>query len=396
MKKIDLKGVSVDGKSYRYRYEVKLALDMVSKRSKVICKTTEPYAVVLEHYNRVLKSVEHENKFQIKDLWDLWRTRPSFKDRKEETIKQEIINAEVLINYFGSKAIDDINLSHVAQFCKKRQEPDNGLTKARKTDSPSQAKKEKGLLSRMFDYGAQLGICHQIDTRRIEIARVKPRTRVIENWEFSELQTNFSEIGELFTIGSYLLCARQKDMRELSENQLEPEGVFIKQSKTGKAQLKEFNSDLKEWLARVLKRYRHIKVRCREKGKPVPSVLLCKNNGQMYTKSGVCEMMKKARKPLEDKHGVSKDGRITFHSYKRTTITNFKKDGRKATKEEKLEMSGHKTRAMLDIYDLEVPKVPSNVLPRDVKDKKIDLEDGVLRDTIVELEKHRIGRGGGI
>ena len=59
-------------------------------------------------------------------------------------------------------------------------------------------------------------------------------------------------------------------------------------------------------------------------------------------------------------------------------------------------MSGHKTRSMLDIYDMEVPVVPSNVLPTEEKDKPLDMEEGQLRDTIVELEKHRIGRGGRI
>ena len=400
MKKLKLKGVTKDGKSYRYRYEVKLALGMVSKRSRVLCKVTEPYAVIMEHYNRVLNEVDSETKFNLDDLYNLYKTKPGYEDREEESIKAEVTNAEVLSKHFGNMPIDEIKLQDVVLFVRRRCTPDNGLTKAKKTDSPSQAKKEKNLLSRIFDYGAQMGICGQIDTSRIAIPKVKPRTRVIETWEFNALRESMPEIVELFTRGSYLLCARQKDMRKLSEKQLEREGIFIKQSKTGQAQIKEFNPALKDWCEQVLKRYRRIKLKCIEKGKPVPTVLLCKEDGSMYSASGVKTQMSRAWKKLKVTHGVE-DGvdlrnRITFHTYKRTSITYFKKDGRRATKEEKQEMSGHKTRSMLDIYDMEVPVVPSNVLPTEEKDKPLDMEDGQLRDTIVELEKHRIGRGGRI
>ena len=82
MKKLNLKGVTKHGQSYRYRYEVKLALGMVSKRSRVLCKVTEPYAVIMEHYNRVLNEVDSETKFNVDDLYNLYKTKPGYEDRE--------------------------------------------------------------------------------------------------------------------------------------------------------------------------------------------------------------------------------------------------------------------------------------------------------------------------
>lgn len=378
-------GVTPHGGSFRYRKTIKLANGVESKRSRTICSIDEPEHVFYKSLARAKKEIEaDQDKLILNDLWVLWQNKPSYSKRSQGTITNERMAFNVLNNYFAEKPIDDIRLVDVSQFVNLRLSKNNGLTDHKKSASPEGARKEKGLLTRLFDWGAQLGYCHQIDTRRIETPKQPPRDMVIEDWQFDALINEANEICRLFIVGAYLLGARQGDMRKLLISDCQSKGIYIQQAKTGIKQIKSYNSDVEEWLATALTRYNQIKADCEKKGNAIPMTLLCKSNGTAYSKSGIISMFNRLKETVEKKTGMESKLRFTFHTIKHTSITNF---STKATGSSKQDFSGHKSKAMLAVYDHEVPVAPSNTLPKVKQEDDISAKNELIRDTILQFKK---------
>jgi len=300
----------------------------------------------------------------IQDLWENYIKSASFKVTSSSNQKNRTFEIAPLIRHFKQRPVDSISLHDVTNYIRKRE-----------LEAPVMAMKERKFLQQLCDFGAQSGLCEQKITKSIKVVKTPPKSRVINDWEFERLRHHTSQIGELFMVGAYLFGARMQDMRVMEEEQIVSQGVFIKQLKTGVAQIKEWNSDVEKWAVTAIERYEGIKEDLAMKGKPKPKTLLCKPNGEKYGYQAVRSMFKRSKEKLEQELGLSVgDLDFTFHTIKHTSITNFAG--------EKQRFSGHKSKQVLDIYDHSVATTPSNTkLVK--KQLEITAESELLKRTIV-------------
>lgn len=380
--KTKLGRVRIQGEYFAYEYRVQLEDGTLSNlRTKRLCKKDVSEAELGDIFYSVLKQVESESGLTWNDLWERYKKlNPRFNSRSKETIILENQNAEVLGKFFGSKSITEFELKDIADFVDLRMSDNNGLTDYQK-GSPYQARREKVLFTRVIDWGAQRGLCKQIITTNLHVDLPKVEKNVFSYEQFQQFLVCLQDVGVLFVVGAYLLGARRRDMIQLSVNDLRPNGIFICQSKTGKKQIKQFNPDLTAWLEDALKRHNRIKAQCKAKGRPEPTALLCKENGEAYAANGtgVESMFRRAKElyPAMNNDAILEG--LTFHSLKHTSITNFNESEHGVSKQD---FSGHSTKEMTDHYNHSIDVVPSNTMIKPKEEVKIQTDSDLIRSAI--------------
>ncbi|MTD40472.1 tyrosine-type recombinase/integrase [Erwinia sp. CPCC 100877] len=143
---------------------------------------------------------------------------------------------------------------------------------------------------------------------------------------------------------AYLCLARQGDVLALQENQLLIDGIFIRQGKTGKKQIKAWSERLRAAveLARTL---------------PLRSgvnslYIIHQPNGQRYSRDGFNRRWKAAKARARYQFpGLAFD--FTFHDLKAKGVSDLE-----GTLQDKQSISGHKTIGQTARYDRKIQIVP--------------------------------------
>lgn len=212
--------------------------------------------------------------------------------------------------------------------------------------SEVQANRHHSFMSKVFSWGYERGDVKINPCKGVSKFTEKERDRYIEDWEYDLVFKHADNRVRAAMEISYLCAARQGDVLKLTKSQLLKEGIFIKQGKTDKKQIKE-------WTDRLRRATTLVKPTVKKDGTVIESIYVIPNqSGVAYTSSGFRSMWDKLIKKVRKETGKPLD--FTFHDIKAKGISDFK--GNQA---EKQEFSGHKTARQVETYDRKVKVVPS-------------------------------------
>ena len=232
---------------------------------------------------------------------------------------------------FGQTHVDNIKPEHVRNYMDLRAK-----------SSKTQANREKAFMSAVFTWGYQRGKCKTNPCRGVTAFTEKPRERYITDQEYQTAYELAPTPVKIAMEISYLCAARKSDVLKLDRSHLREDGIFIRQGKTGKKQIKLFTPRLQAAIALA----NQPKTDDSE-DKVTSFFLVHQPDGSNYTVSGFDSLWQKTKKDAEKVLGYKLD--FTFHDIKAKAISDYEGD--------KQRFSGHKTASQVTIYDRKVERV---------------------------------------
>lgn len=197
-----------------------------------------------------------------------------------------------------------------------------------------QANRERSFLQTLYAWGVERGFAASNPVQQVKKFSERARDRYITDAEYQAIYDHASLNVRAAMEISYLCAARMGDVLRLTIPQLHEDGIFIRQNKTGKKQIKRWTPRLRAAV---------------DLARSQPSSIgtmfvLHDKNGQALSKSALQWGWAKA---LVD--AKLKDADIHFHDLKAKGISDFEGDKKK--------FSGHQSDAMVARYDRKVPIV---------------------------------------
>lgn len=213
------------------------------------------------------------------------------------------------------------------------------------------ANRHLAFMSRVFGWGFERGEVLVNPCKGVRRFTETARTVYITDAEYRAVYDAAPDAVRVAMEISYLCAARQGDVLKLKKSQLLKDGIFIKQGKTGKEQIKLYSPRLKSALALAVSLESDIE-----------SMYVIKTkSGTAYTSDGFRTMWHKAKLKAKKKTGMLLD--FTFHDLKAKSISDYEGN--------KQEFSGHKTAAMTASYDRKTQSVESLNVPNIFEGKKV-------------------------
>ena len=283
----------------------------------------------------------HTNKGTVKELGDMFFQSVQFTDLKPNTRKDYEKHWKPLNAVFGKMDARKVKPEHVRKYMDIK-----GQT------SQTQANRQHSLFSRIFSWGFERGHVPLNPCKGVAKFSEKARDRYIEDWEYEAVYHCASDPLKVAMEFSYLLAARKQDVLALTKDQFREEGIYIKQSKTDKEQIKVWTPRLEE--AKRLSETLETNT--------ATFYVVPQKSGQPYTSSGFDSLWAKARKEARKQTGKKLD--FTFHDIKAKGVSDYEGDKQK--------FSGHKTASQVATYDrkiavVEALNVPSISKPKNTK-----------------------------
>ncbi len=240
--------------------------------------------------------------------------------KAKSTYQGNLIEAKNLKDVFGKMLVLEIRPMHVAKYLDIR-----GIK------APVRANREISLLSHIFSYAMRWG---QIDRNPcIGVAKhpEKGRDRYISDQEFEGVKKLASDLIVIVMDFAYITAMRKGDILKLRLDQINDEGIWIKQSKTGTKQLYEWT----DGLVNVVSRAKALK-------RPIQGLyLFCTRQGQPYSDTGIKAMWNR----VQIKWAESGGQRFTFHDIRAKSLTDAKRLGLDAQS-----LAGHANAEMTNHY----------------------------------------------
>ncbi|MCC5855158.1 MAG: tyrosine-type recombinase/integrase [Idiomarina sp.] len=276
---------------------------------------------------------ELDNHILLEGLVTDFFNSPEFHQLKSQTQQSYRRNAQQLLLVFGKMHPDKILPKHIRVYMDKR-----GMR------STTQANREKAFLSRLFQWGYERGRVSGNPTKGVRQFKETPRDKYVTDEEYNAIYQAARDHIKVAMELSYLCCARQGDVLEMRKDQILEQGLYIKQGKTGKAQIKA-------WSPRLIQAIELAKTLPLNPGMATQYVIH-KRNGARYLSSGFRVGWDEARAKAREQTGLILD--LTFHDLKAKGISDI--DG---SSRDKQEISGHKTERQVATYDRKVAVVPT-------------------------------------
>lgn len=201
--------------------------------------------------------------------------------KAQATQREYVRYASALRKVFADCALRDVRGTHVAQYL--------DMNRAK-----IQANREIALLSLVYRSAIKWGWCDTNPCIGIDRNPENRRTRYIEDHELETLREHASDQMRAMIDLVYLTGMRKGDMLKLRLADLQEDGIFVEQSKTGKRQIFEWTEALRE----VVDRARGLRRR-------IGSLyLFAGSKGQAYTSSGFDSMWQRMKRKtgLDDLH----------------------------------------------------------------------------------------------
>jgi integrase len=222
----------------------------------------------------------------------------------------------------------------------------------RGAESIAMANKEKKLLSIIMRYGYERGHIKDNPCDSVKNFKEVPRDKYITDEEYQAFYEHAEPILQVIMDLSYICAARGQDVRKITLSDIQKDGLFIQQGKTGKKQLKLWNPRLREAVARA-KTIRETRLK-------IGSIfLVIAQGGAPYSESGLKSLWRRARAAYTK--ATKKDIDWTFHDIKAKAISDYEGD--------KQNFSGHKSRAMMERYNRSVDRVEVLDFPKKESEK---------------------------
>lgn len=298
--------------------------------TKVLCKITASKAEVWTAYEKAVAELSLE--YTVNRLAMEYLDSANFKELAPRTQRDRDRELNVFSKVFGSMLPDRIEPHHIRRYMDLRGQ-----------SSKTQANHELAAASVMFAWGYERGRCKSNPAKGVKKFKVKARDRYITDAEFDALLSCAEIRLKIACEISYLCAARQGDVLQLTWSQVNEDGLFIQQGKTGKKQIKAWSSRLREAIAEA-----------RTLHSGIASIyVINKHPSGKLTQDGLRSAWKRAMAKMEmDYPQIERT--FTFHDIKAKGVSDFE-----GTLSEKQQYSGHKTLAQVNTYDRKVEIVPT-------------------------------------
>lgn len=243
----------------------------------------------------------------------------------------------------------------------------------RGSSSEVAANRELSLLSNVFAWAYERGRVKINPCKGVRKFPEKSRERYIEDGEYYPfLQCSRPVVQAMMEI-SYLCAARGQDVRTLTMGQLRDDGIYIRQGKTGRRQIKAWSTRLRDAVSLARQLRAEILLRMPGIGSPY---LFITRTGTPYTESGLKSLWAKnkeaVRELLAADATVAAENKVldwTFHDIKAKGISDFEGD--------KQAFSGHKSPSQVAVYDRKAQLSPT--LQTDIRPLAADY---ILKDIL--------------
>jgi len=284
----------------------------------------------------VIKRWEEESKKleQLSDsfagLVDEFFNSPAFKDLAISSQKKYLQNAKKVNLVFGKVSAQNIKPQHIRIYMDKRG------AKHQVT-----ANREKSFMSKVFSWGYERGKVTMNPCKGVKQFTETSRDRYINDAEYRAVQAAADPITAAVMEISYCCAARVSDVLSITREQIREEGLYIKQGKTGKAQIKAWTPRLRSAVDSA---------KAAQKTASFGRVV-ANESGQRITYDAFRERWRKAKVTAATK-SPSLNFDFTFHDIKAKAISDWNGDKKK--------FSGHKSESQVAIYDRKVEIVDSH------------------------------------
>ncbi len=201
------------------------------------------------------------------------------------------------------------------------------------------ANREKSFMSVVFNWGIPRGKCNSNPCAFVPNNKEEARTRYITDEEYQAVFNEACDVVKIAMEISYVCMARQSDVLNMTAKQIKKEGIYIKQGKTGKKQVKKWGKRLRAAYQLSLKLDSYIS----------SIYVIHQPNGLKFAQRTFQERWAEARQKAEakakqvDQHAMFD---FTFHDIKAKAISDFE-----GTDSEKQNSSGHKTLSQVHTYN---------------------------------------------
>lgn len=296
-----------------------------------LCSLDSDKSVIWSHYEKLINEDKCTETYA--SLVEEFFKSVDFMDLSGETQKDYTKYSRKVLPIFGKMKPDNIKPEHIRKYMDKR-----GL------NSRTQANREKTFMSRVFRWGYERGKVKSNPCQGVKQFKEVARERYITDREYNALYQSAPTIIQVAMELAYLCCARQHDVLTLTKEQLLDEGIYIRQGKTGKKQIKAWS----ERLRKAIKLAKQLPLTV-----TIPSLyVLHQKNGCKYSRDGFNSRWQAAREiAAANNPDISFD--FTFHDLKAKGISDL--DG---TLQDKQKISGHKTITQTARYDRKIQVVP--------------------------------------
>jgi len=205
-----------------------------------LCRVSDGEAQLYVEYAKILR-YGHPN---ISDLFDEFLGK-GMTDLAERT-KQDYINYinKRLRPVFGELQPSDIDTGDIYEYLDFRKEQ----------GAPIVANREIACFSSIFNYAVRRRKARFNPCLGVKRNPEKPKERYVEHDEFLESFEAAEEYTQDLMAGIYLMGMRPNEARELKKNQLTPNGVRWKESKTGKLKIVEWSPALQFFITKACSR----------------------------------------------------------------------------------------------------------------------------------------------
>ena len=146
--------------------------------------------------------------------------------------------------HFGHMRPDDLTSQDVAVYLEIRDQEGHG----------ARGNKEMAVLSSIYNHGMRIRACSCNPTYGVRRNRERARTYYIDDASLRLALKNAGPGLRHLIWATYLTGFRQRDMRNLTRDNLTPEGIKVIQSKDGKHELRQWTNSLRKVVRRALAR----------------------------------------------------------------------------------------------------------------------------------------------
>lgn len=119
-------------------------------------------------------------------------------------------------------------------------------------NAPYQANRELALITHVLKYAVRWGYIDENPAREIQRHPEHARTRYVTHTEFEAVHSEAKPWVQILMDLAYLTGQRRIDLLSLQRKQLNDDGIYIRQSKTGTQLLIEWTYDLRSTIERAL------------------------------------------------------------------------------------------------------------------------------------------------
>lgn len=283
-----------------------------------LCGLDASKAAVWTAYERVV--AETRTRFDFNKLADMYFASADFSRRKPNTKDDYRRSAKLLLATFGTVPPNTIRPEDVRRYMD-----------LRGTVSMVRANRERSMLSTIMAWGYERGLVKANPCTGVKTFAESSRERYVTDAEYAAVLAIAPPMVQAAMEIAYRCAARQQDVLDRQRQHLQEDGLYIRQGKTGKQQIKAWTVELRA----------AIDLAAAQPSRLGTMWIIHNRAGQRYTRSGFNSIWGRLVKKALAQGLIGES--FTFHDLKAKGVSDFEGDKQK--------FSGHKTRAQMEDYN---------------------------------------------